>query len=64
MALLPWLWFEDEMTPVATRTPNQSVNRSWLAFRFLEVISFDYVFWLFKVSRVGPPTRLPRPLRD
>jgi len=42
--------------------PNKSVNRSWLAFWFFNVVSFVYNFRCAKVNSVGPPTRLPQSL--
>lgn len=38
---------------------NKSVNRSWLAFRFFNVVSFAYNSRSANVNSVGPPTRLP-----
>jgi len=39
---------------------NKTVNRSWLAFRFFNVVSFVYKFSCANVNSVGPPTRLPQ----
>ena len=36
------------------------MNRSWLAFRFFNVVSFVYSFRCANVNSVGPPTRLPQ----
>jgi len=40
----------------------KSVNRSWLAFRFFNVASFDYSSWFVNIVSLGPPTRLPQSL--
>ena len=36
----------------------KSVNRSWLAFRVFEFVSFVHGVWFANVNPVGPPTRL------
>ena len=33
------------------------MHRSGLRFRFFNVVRFVYVFWFFKVTRVGPRAR-------
>lgn len=40
------------------------MNRSWLAFRFFNVVSFAYNSSLANVNSVGPPTRLPQTFGD
>jgi hypothetical protein len=39
---------------------NKSVNRSWLASRFFNLVSFVYNSRFANVNSVGPPTRLPQ----
>ncbi len=41
---------------------HKSVEWSWLAFRFFNVISFVYNPWCAYVNSIGPPTRLPQAL--
>ena len=36
------------------------MNRSWLVFRFFNVVSFVYNSWCINGISVGPPTRLPQ----
>ena len=38
---------------------NKAVNRSWLAFRFSNVVRFVYSPWRTNGNSLGPPTGLP-----
>jgi len=39
---------------------NKAVNRRWLTFRFVKLVSFKHGVWFANVNSVDLPTRLPQ----